>query len=1160
MKITSISLMRRLRNVLMVLFAALFSVSTQAQMVEIGLPTSTVSNYTIPVNNFYNYSYTQQIYLADDIGMPGTITTIRFYWTGGSSGLEGSDNWTIYMGHKPEDAFEDAEDWLAFSELTEVFSGTVTLTTPITTPQWVEIELTTPFEYDGASNLVIAGLETDDDYPGTSSTFRTTAVTTAGFRSIAYRSDGTAPDPATPPTGGFSNYTYNYYNNIQIELTPGTACEGAPDAGTITAPAGICALNSFTVAGSGSTIASGIVRTWQRRAPAGTGTWTTITGATGMSYNNTAGITESTDYRLIMTCTAAGISDTSNEVTVALNPATECYCTPVYTSGCGSGDDIDDVILVGATITLSNLDTECPEDAYADYTDDATLGVPDLIQGVTFSGNVTTNYGSPYENVRIWIDFNDNGFFEETESVATLTAISSEDDGECSMPIPIDAALGLHRMRVRLVYGGSLDPTTIDPCSSYGFGETHDYMVNVIAPEPCADVDFPTAATALASPVNVCGTGTVYLDLDTLMPPATGITYQWKSSPTATGTFTNVGAVLEYSPALELPGVSTSLYYKCEVMCEGTVVLTSSAVQVQAVNLEDVSIEVADGQTCGPGVVSLNGTITEGTIFWYENEEGGTPIATGDTFETPSLTTTTTYYASGGAYAPQELQIGTSSTASSTSSAGIFGAYGGAKMMQMMYTAEQLNDAGATSAGNLSSVAFYMSGAPGVALEDYTVKIKTVPPVGTLTWQTEGWTEVYTNASFTPTETGWITFPFSTPFDWNGSDNIIVQVCFTPDVESVYTYAGTHRYSNVMNQCMYNNTFALTGTCEATSGTSYYNHLPNALFTMAGCEIPRVPVTAHVRPVPAPIDIGPDETICRDLGGALTLDAGPQPETYTFLWDNGATTQTRVITESGVYSVIVANEFGCEVYDTVSKVLLDNPVVEIGNDTTICEGGSITLNAGDDGTDYYWSTGETTPEILVTLDGKYTVLVTNADGCMIGDTINVDVSGIMPTIDGISTTNVAPFTFSFAPINPEHIDGYSWDFGDGTPASTVEEPTHTYADDGDYEVTLTVSSNCGDVVFKSSIHILGLNNITLDDTELVLYPNPARDILTIENKSNLRMKSLMVSNIVGQTIYNSQTDNGQKAQLDLSQYASGMYTVRIETDKGFVIRKFEVIK
>src|SRR5690606_8211455 len=132
----------------------------------------------------------------------------------------------------------------------------------------------------------------------------------------------------------------------------------------------------------------------------------------------------------------------------------------------------------------------------------------------------------------------------------------------------------------------------------------------------------------------------------------------------------------------------------------------------------------------------------------------------------------------------------------------------------------------------------------------------------------------------------------------------------------------------VMNQCMYNNSFSLTGTCSATTGTSYYNHLPNALFTMAGCELDRVPVTAYVRPIPEPVDIGPDETICRDMGGTLTLDAGHQPDTYTFLWDNGDTTQTRVITESGEYWVPVANEFGCAVYDTVAKILLDNPVVE----------------------------------------------------------------------------------------------------------------------------------------------------------------------------------------------------------------------------------------
>jgi hypothetical protein len=1160
MNITFISFKSWIRLLSLIFCSICISGLGFAQMVEIGSPTSTASNYTIPVNNFYNYSYTQQIYLAEDIGMPGTITTIRFYWTGGASGLEESDNWTIYMGHKVEDSFANADDWLAYSELTEVFSGTVALSTPITTPQWVEITLSTPFEYDGISNLVIAGLEVESGYPGTGSTFRTTSVTTPGYRSIAYRSDGTAPDAASPPTGGFSNYTYNYYNNVQLELTPAESCEGEPSAGSISAPSGVCALTAFTVTGSGSTIASGIVRTWQQRIPAGTGTWTTIPGAVGMNYNNTAGITESVDYRLIVSCTASGISDTSNEVTVMLNPATDCYCTPIYSTGCSSGDDIDDVILIGATVTLSNLDTECPSGGYIDYTDDATLGVPDLIQGVSFNGNVTTNYGSPYENVRIWIDFNDNGFFEASESVATISSISSADDGAFTMDIPIDAPIGLHRMRVRLIYGSGVDPSTIDPCSSYTWGEAHDYMVSVIAPEPCSDVSFPSVAQSIASPINVCGSGTIYLKLDTLMPPATGITYQWKSSATETGTYTNVGPELTYSPNLELPGVSASLYYKCEVMCEGSVVLTSEPVLVQAVNLDDVSITMSDGQTCGPGVVSLTGTITEGSIFWYDTEIGGTPIATGESFETPVLTTTTTYYASGGAYPAQELQIGTGMAASSTSSAGIFSVYGGAKMMQMLYKAGQLMDAGATSAGSIASVAFYMSGAPGVPLNNYSVKVKAVPPGSALTWQTDGWTEVYYNAAFTPTETGWITFPFSTPFDWNGTDNIIIQVCFTPEIESVYTYAGTHRYSSVMNQCMYNNSFSLTGTCSATTGTSYYNHLPNALFTMAGCELDRVPVTAYVRPIPEPVDIGPDETICRDMGGTLTLDAGPQPDTYTFLWDNGDTTQTRVITESGEYWVTVANEFGCAVYDTVAKILLDNPVVEIGADTAICEGATLTLDAGDDGVLYYWSTGETTPQIHVYTEGNYTVLVQNEDGCMIGDTINVVIDGIMPAVDGIEITNIDPFTFSFAPVNPEYIDTYRWDFGDGTPESTSATPTHTYASDGNYDVTLTVGSQCGDVVFTTSVHILGVNNITVDPSELNVYPNPTQSQITVDNKGTLKMKSITITNVVGQTVMQKLVDNPARANVDLGQLSSGMYWLRIETDKGFVIRKVELIK
>jgi len=1152
----------RMLTILALCMLGVVSSLTAQTTVEIGDPESAPSNsWKYPVNSYYNFSYTQQLYLASDIlgsdvGTPSTITTIRFYWTGASTGLDEADTWTVYMGHKPETAFSSNSDWLPYGDLTEVFSGTVTLTDP-STPQWVEVALSTPFFYNGSDNLVIAVHETEDGYPSSFSTvaFLTTDVTGDGYRSITqYLDSDTAPtDPADPDD---ANGTDNLYANIQIVYETTEDCAGAPEAGVLSAPESICASTSFTVMSSGSTMAAGISRIWQSRTPSGTGPWTTIAGATGVNYNVAAGITDAVDYRCIVTCDESGLSDTTNVVSVTVNPPTECYCTPSYDNGCLYGDDIDDVTLTGATITLSNLDTDCPEGGYADYTEDTTLGVPDLIQGVTFNGTVTTSYSYESEDVRIWIDYNDNGFFEASESVATLEDLSSASDGDFSIAVPVAAPLGNHRMRVRLV--GYTTATTIDPCEYEYDGECHDYMVEVIAPTPCAEVTFPALVNAVATPPNVCGTGTIYLDLDTLMPPAAGVTYQWKSSSSETGTYTNVGGPLMYSPYLEVPGVSTSRYFKCEILCDGEAILTSSAVYVQSVDLGDVVLTTTDGQSCGPGVVTLTGSVTEGTVFWYENATGGGPIADGETFVTPPLTVTDTFYATGGAFPGGEVEVGTGSSLTSGTTAGPFNIYYRRRALEFMYTAEQIEAAGG-SAGLIQSLAFYLGAPPEYALPDYTVSVKFMAADPPLTWQTDGFTEIFNSASFLPEEAGWITFLFPSPMAWNGTDNIVVKACWSQVSPEYSSDGGTHRYSNVTGQMLYYQDDDPGSACSET-GASSSTYLPNALFSIQGCETERQPVVAYIRPVPDPIDIGPDDTLCRDLGGTITLDAGDQPPAYTFLWDNGDTTRTRDISESGEYSVTVSNEFGCTVADTVVKVLLDNPEVELGNDTTICEGGSVVLDAGDDGVSYYWNTGETTPQITVESGGKYNVLVTNDLGCMVADTINVNVSGMMPDVASIIVTNIDLYTFNFTPFNPLYISGYQWDFGDDSPVSNEEAPTHTFPATGDYTVTLTVSSDCGQVVYTTTVHIVGLNEVHLDNNELMLYPNPARETATIENKGPLVMKSVTISNILGQMIYSAAAESGKKHQLSLTQFAPGIYTVRIETDKGVVIRKFEIIR
>ncbi len=82
---------------------------------------------------------------------------------------------------------------------------------------------------------------------------------------------------------------------------------------------------------------------------------------------------------------------------------------------------------------------------------------------------------------------------------------------------------------------------------------------------------------------------------------------------------------------------------------------------------------------------------------------------------------------------------------------------------------------------------------------------------------------------------------------------------------------------------------------------------------------------------------------------------------------------------------------GCD--STIITTLIVNslPIVDLGADTTICNGCSVTLNAGAGFTSYIWSNGETTQTIIVDSTGTYSVMVTDANGCSGGDTIVVNV-------------------------------------------------------------------------------------------------------------------------------------------------------------------------
>jgi hypothetical protein len=136
-------------------------------------------------------------------------------------------------------------------------------------------------------------------------------------------------------------------------------------------------------------------------------------------------------------------------------------------------------------------------------------------------------------------------------------------------------------------------------------------------------------------------------------------------------------------------------------------------------------------------------------------------------------------------------------------------------------------------------------------------------------------------------------------------------------------------------------------------------------------------------------DLGPNLSTCGDDN--VILNAGPGYRSYE--WSNQSRSQTSIARKPGTYWVRVMDDQGCIQIDSIEVRLLPAPIVQLGRDTIINEGQSITLDAGQ-GTRYLWSNGEQSRTITVSESGYYSVVVTNGTGCEGTDQISVLVAPV----------------------------------------------------------------------------------------------------------------------------------------------------------------------
>ncbi|MBR4487417.1 MAG: hypothetical protein IKO89_02510, partial [Bacteroidales bacterium] len=175
---------------------------------QIGQGTGTT--YYFPIDNYFNYSCTEQIYLASEVGDAGTITSIKFYYNYGTSYT--CSNVTMYMKNVSRSSFASTTDYEPLSASDIVWTGSIAPTSA----GWYTFTLNTPFEYDGTSNLLVAFYDGTSGYPGTSYTWRQTTSPNSANMALRYYSDSSNPDPYNLGSYSGSKQTYTYRANMEV--------------------------------------------------------------------------------------------------------------------------------------------------------------------------------------------------------------------------------------------------------------------------------------------------------------------------------------------------------------------------------------------------------------------------------------------------------------------------------------------------------------------------------------------------------------------------------------------------------------------------------------------------------------------------------------------------------------------------------------------------------------------------------------------------------------------------------------------------------------------------------------------------------------------------------------------------------------------------------
>jgi len=236
--------------------------------------------------------------------------------------------------------------------------------------------------------------------------------------------------------------------------------------------------------------------------------------------------------------------------------------------------------------------------------------------------------------------------------------------------------------------------------------------------------------------------------------------------------------------------------------------------------------------------------------------------------------------------------------------------------------------------------------------------------------------------------------------------------------------------------------------------------------------------------------------------------------------------------------------------DTVT-ILINTHYTEAGANAFDCTDGDLTnqihvVNAPDTAT-----------------IGVYNVLYIATDAAGNSDTVvRTVIIGAIPIADFNWSFPQLSYKAQFQDLSQNLPDHWQWNFGDGG-GSQFQNPVKTFASNGTFHVCLVASNSfgsssqvCKDVTTTG----VGINELELEQ-QISMFPNPTNGKVTITLEGQVTPElTVSVYNLLGETMvgpvkYKAGTTS---MQLDLSNVASGVYMVKIQSDKASIVKHLTI--